>query len=56
MNQPTLRVRPAATEAETMPRLCMLTVPGFQVKSDCAAVRERLLDDFPKSQRCSRRP
>jgi hypothetical protein len=31
-----------------MPRLCMLPVPGLRVKSDWAAVRERLLDDFPQ--------
>jgi hypothetical protein len=31
-----------------MPRLYMITVPGLQVNSDWAAVRDRLLDDFPQ--------
>ena len=31
-----------------MTRLYMLTVPGLQVKSDWAAVHDRLLDDFPQ--------
>ncbi len=31
-----------------MPRLCMITVPGLQVKLDWAAVHDRLLDDFPQ--------
>jgi hypothetical protein len=31
-----------------MPQLCMLTVPGLQVKSDWVAVHARLLDDFPE--------
>lgn len=31
-----------------MPQLCMITVPGLQVKLDWAAVHDRLLDDFPQ--------
>ncbi len=31
-----------------MPQLYMLTVRGLQVKSDWAAVHDRLLDDFAK--------
>ena len=31
-----------------MPQLYMLTVRGLQVKSDWAAVHDRLLDDFPQ--------
>jgi hypothetical protein len=41
----------ASTLTETepaVPRLCMITVPGLQVKLDCAAVHDRLLDDFPQ--------
>lgn len=30
-----------------MPRLFEITVPGLSVKSDWAAVHDRLLDDFP---------
>jgi hypothetical protein len=30
-----------------MSQLYMITVPGLQVKSDWAAVHDRLLDDFP---------
>jgi hypothetical protein len=30
-----------------VPRLLMLTVPGLKVASDCGAVHDRLLDDFP---------
>jgi hypothetical protein len=30
-----------------MPQLYMITVPGLQVKSDWAAVHDRLLADFP---------
>jgi hypothetical protein len=33
---------------EEMPQLYMLTVRGLQVKSDWAAVHDRLLDDFPQ--------
>ena len=31
-----------------MPQLYMITAPGLQVKSDWAAVYDRLLDDFPQ--------
>jgi hypothetical protein len=31
-----------------MPRLCMITVPGLEVKSDWRIVHDRLLDDFEK--------
>jgi hypothetical protein len=44
-------VTAASTPTETepaVPRLCMITVPGLQVKLDCAAVHDRLLDDFPQ--------
>jgi hypothetical protein len=31
-----------------MSQLYLVTVPGLQVKSDWAAVHDRLLDDFPR--------
>jgi hypothetical protein len=31
-----------------MPRLYMLTVPELEVRTDWAAVHDRLLDDFPQ--------
>ena len=31
-----------------MPQLCLITVPGLQVRLDWAAVHDRLLDDFPQ--------
>jgi hypothetical protein len=31
-----------------MAKLCMITVPGLDVRSDWAVVHDRLLDDFPR--------
>jgi hypothetical protein len=44
-------VTATSTPPETepaVPRLCMITVPGLQVKLDWTAVHDRLLDDFPQ--------
>jgi hypothetical protein len=37
------RKKPAA-----MSKLCMITVPGLRVSSDCRLVHDRLLDEFPE--------
>jgi hypothetical protein len=31
-----------------MPKLCLITVPGLEVRSDWRLVHDRLLDEFPK--------
>jgi hypothetical protein len=31
-----------------MPKLCLITVPGLEVRSDWRLVHDRLLDDFPE--------
>lgn len=31
-----------------MPKLCLITVPGLEVRSDWRLVHDRLLDEFPQ--------
>jgi hypothetical protein len=31
-----------------MAKLCLITVPGLDVRADWRTVHDRLLDDFPK--------
>jgi hypothetical protein len=35
-------------DAAAMPSLCLITVPGLEVRSDWRLVHDRLLDEFPE--------